>query len=196
MSIGRALKCRKRLQQYISENNIGNCQPLTTDDWKPLKKLHRMLESFYTATLCTEGNQDHLGRWLPAMEFIYSKVSGFVAEAKELRGNEPYNLRYPWLEAAAEGALEKCKKYYKLADESPAYYAAEILQPHRKWQWLYQRWGSNDETSHGLLPPRMLSGSFGRTSTKEDTIKCKYPLSRPIKLIHLGSLMIFPSLWN
>jgi hypothetical protein len=123
----------------------------------------------------------------------WTKVSGFVAEAKELRENEPCNLRYPWLEAAAEGALEKCKKYYKLADESPAYYAAEILQPHRKWQWLYQRWGSNDETKPWITTAKNAVRELWKN---EHEGRYKYPLSRPIKLIHLGSLMIFPSLWN
>ena len=77
------------------------------------------------------------------------KVSSLVAEAKELREKEPGNLKYPWLETAAEGALEKCKKYYKLADERPAYYAAEILQPHRKWQWLHQNGVATTRQSHG-----------------------------------------------
>jgi hAT family C-terminal dimerisation region len=134
----------------MSENDTGNCQQLTSEDWKILKKLHGMLESFYNATLCTEGNKDHLGRWLPAMEFIHSIVSNFVSEAKDLKVKEPGNQKYPWLEAAAEGALEKCKKYYKLADDSPAYYAAEILQPHRKWNWLHQRWSDNDKTEPWL----------------------------------------------
>ena len=31
-------------------------------------------------------------------------VSSFIAEAKELREKEPGNLKYPWLETAAEGA--------------------------------------------------------------------------------------------
>ncbi|KAN0067206.1 hypothetical protein V8E54_014661, partial [Elaphomyces granulatus] len=157
MSIGRALKCRKRLQQYMSENETGNYQPLTSDDWKTLKKLHGMLEGFYLATLCTEGNKDHLGRWLPAMEFVYSKVSSFVSETRELKEKEPRKPKVP-----LEGALEKCKKYYKLADDSPAYYAAEVLQPHRKWHWhwLHQRWGGSDKIEPWLTTAKKAVQEF------------------------------------
>ena len=134
----------------MRESDIGNCQPLSSHDWKTLKKLHSMLEDFYKATLCTEGNNDHLGRWLPAMEFIYVKVSSFVQEAKELQAEEPGDPKYPWLEAAVEGALAKCKHYYTLADDSPAYYAADILRPHRKWNWLHKRWSGSDTTEPWL----------------------------------------------
>jgi len=150
----------------MRENNIGNCQPLSSDDWKTLKKLYNMLETFYKATLCTEGNRDHLGRWLPAMEFIYAKVSGFVEEAKELQAEDP---KYPWLEAAAEGALAKCKQYYKYADDSPAYYAADILQPHRKWNWLHKRWGGSDKTEPWLADAKNAVREFW-----EEEYKGKY----------------------
>jgi len=108
------------------------------------------------------------------MGYIYTKVSSFVVEAKELREEEPENLRYPWLETAAEGALEKCKKYYKLADESPAYYAAEILQPHRKWHWLHLRWGGKSETE-----PWITTTKKAVQELWEDEYKGKYRKAQP-----------------
>jgi hypothetical protein len=127
-----------------------------------------MLEGFYLATLCTEGNKDHLGRWLPAMEFVYSKVSSFVSETRELKEKEPRKPKVP-----LEGALEKCKKYYKLADDSPAYYAAEVLQPHRKWHWLHQRWGGSDKIEPWLTTAKKAVQEFW-----EDGYKGKYGKSQ------------------
>lgn len=150
MSIGRALRCRRRMQQYISEFDIGKCEALTRHDWVVLEKLHSFLGSYYEATMCAQGNEEHLGGWLSTLDFIHSRTSQAVREFHDLREQNPSSPEYSWLEAAAESALGKCKHYYDLAQGSAAYYAAEVLQPTRKWGWLHQQWNSDPQKSHLL----------------------------------------------
>ena len=92
-----------------------------------------MLETYHTATLCSEGNQDHLGHWLSTIDFLLVQTSNAVEKFRDLRKENPGCQEYAWLEAAASSALKKCDHYHKLIDGSAAYYAAEVLQPGRKW---------------------------------------------------------------
>lgn len=144
MSIGRALNCRRRIQQYVAEYDIG-CEVLSRHDWKVLEKVHSTLYCYYEATLCSEGNNHCLGRWFPTLDFIFSKSLGALCEFRDLKEDNPQCREYVWLEAAAESAYEKCKRYYNFADDSAAYYAAEILQPDRKWTWLHEQWGNDPQ---------------------------------------------------
>ena len=59
---------------------------------------------------------------------------------------------YTFLAGCAEQAWLKCEKYYKKEDESPAYYAAILLNPQLKYAWFEQVWENNDEAQrHGWL---------------------------------------------
>jgi hypothetical protein len=145
MSIGRALNCRKRIKQYITDYDIGDCEPLTRHDWTVLEKIHSVLHSFYEATLCNEGKNDHLGRWFVTLDFIFSKSWDALCEIRDLKRQNPRCPEYSWLETTANSAWLKCEEYYKRADESAAYYAAEVLQPRRKWSWFRQEWLGDDE---------------------------------------------------
>ena len=145
MSIGRALNCRKRIKQYISDCDIGDCEPLTRHDWTVLEKIHGALHPYYEATLCNEGNHNHLGQWFVTIDFLLSKTWDACCEFEELKKQNPRCQEFVWLETAAKSAWTKCEEYYKRADESAAYYAAEVLQPSRKWSWFNQEWLGNDE---------------------------------------------------
>jgi hypothetical protein len=133
MSIGRALQCRRRIQQYIGEFDIGKREAFTRHNWIVLEKLHSFLRSYYyEATMCAQGNEEHLGGWLSTLDFVHSRTLQAVREFGALRDQ---NLSCPEY-------LEKCKNYYDLAQSSPAYCAAEVLQPTRKWGWLHQQWNT------------------------------------------------------
>jgi hAT family C-terminal dimerisation region len=71
-----------------------------------------------------------------------------------LKEDNPQDQEYVWLEAAAESAWEKCKHYYNLADDSAAYYAAEVLHPNRKWSWLTEQWGKDPQKKSWLKKPQ------------------------------------------
>lgn len=86
-----------------------------------------------------------MGRWFSFLDFIFAKTYEAECRFKELRQQNPGRREYAWLEAAAHNAWLKCEQYYKHADESPAYYAADVLQPGRKWSWFEQEWGNDLE---------------------------------------------------
>ena len=130
---------------YITDYDIGDCDPLTRHDWTVLEKIHSILLSYYEATLCNEGKHDHLGNWFVTLDFIFSRTWNALCEFQDLKRQNPRCSEYAWLETAANSAWLKCEEYYKHADESAAYYAAEVLQPSRKWSWFYQEWLGNDE---------------------------------------------------
>jgi hAT family C-terminal dimerisation region len=107
--------------------------------------MHSVLHCYYEATLCSEGKDDHLGRWFSTLDFIFAKTWDSVCEFRRLDEENPRHPEYAFLAAAANSAWLKCEQYYKRADDSAAYYAAEVLQPSRKWTWLYQEWAEDVE---------------------------------------------------
>ena len=145
VSIGRALNCRKRIQDYQSNYDIGDCEPLTHHDWKVLEKVHSVLESYYAATMCCQGRKVHIGKWFPTLDFLFSRNWDTLCHFRKLKEDNPDRPEYTWLEAAANSAWLKCEQYYQRADESAAYYAGEVLQPNRKWAWLHQEWSKDPE---------------------------------------------------
>ena len=118
---------------------------LTRHDWKVLESVHSILHNYYEATLCSEGNNDHLGHWFCTLDFIFSSTWNALCHFRDLKEENPGCPEYVWLEGAAKSAWKKCEQYYKRADESAAYYAAEILQPSRKWVWLHTQWDNDPE---------------------------------------------------
>ena len=107
--------------------------------------MHSVLHCYYEATLCSEGKDDHLGRWFSTLDFIFAKTWDSVCEFRRLDEENPRHPEYAFLAAAANSAWLKCEQYYKRADDSAAYYAAEVLQPSRKWTWLHQEWAEDIE---------------------------------------------------
>jgi hypothetical protein len=49
------------------------------------------------------------------------------------------------LHDAATESWNKCRKYFDKVDETPTYYAAMILQPHVRLQWLKKHWQNHTE---------------------------------------------------
>lgn len=132
---------------YSAEHDIGSCEPLSRHDWKILEKMYDFLQYFHEATLSNEGNDHHLGRWISTIDFLFCRTQEAHRQFQDLKEGNPDNPAYAWLEAAAKCALDKCRSYYDLSG-SAAYYAAEVLQPSRKWTWLRQELFSDAEKRH------------------------------------------------
>jgi len=47
---------------------------------------------------------------------------------------------YEWLHICCEKGWEKLNKYYQLADESPVYYTAMVMDASLKYEWFEQKW--------------------------------------------------------
>src|SRR5579871_7065885 len=70
------------------------------------------------------------------------------------RFNELYSdtnmPEYKWLAGAADVSWTKCNKYYNMADQTPAYYLAIIMNPTLKTAWFNQRWSDHEIRSTWL----------------------------------------------
>lgn len=64
---------------------------------------------------------------------------------RELHLKKPKSEQYQSLHDAAESSWEKCRKYYKLIDSVPAYYAAMIMQVDTKLSWCATRWKNHKD---------------------------------------------------
>lgn len=151
-------------------------------DWRVLELLHSTLNSYYAATMCSQGNENHIGMWFPTLDYVFSRTWDFYCNFRDLRIEYPDLPEYEWLEGAAYSAWLKCEKYYRQADESPVYYAADVLQPHRKWGWYNEEWTGNDEKEPWLKEAKTAVQQLweeeykGKFSTQKETITL---VSRP-----------------
>lgn len=115
--------------------------------WVMLEHLHTHLESFYEATLMVEGRKSTLADHFQVFDWLMNKIddirNNLAAEARHRRG--PEAQAYKYLSDCAYASWLKCEKYFKLVDETPAYYAAIILNPTCKLQWFQEAWGEHDK---------------------------------------------------
>src|SRR5437763_16178774 len=129
---------------------------LEKDEWKIVQKIKDFLESLKTATKMLEGHNATLEDVLPSMDFILKKFEDAKATNTD-----------PILAPMFNSGWLKLDKYYQLADESPAYVTAIILQPNRKWQYIEKHW---DKAWHG--PARRLVQELWEKYKLVDTVEC------------------------
>jgi len=149
MSIGRALNCKLRIQQFCENHHPKRGEGLENDrlkahHWFLLEKLHDALEPFYEATLCSQGNSNILSEWFCTLDYVLDSIDGSKNKFEELAGENPESEEYTFLQAGAAAAWLKTEEYYGKVDESAAYYAASVLNPAFKWVWFEERW-ENDQ---------------------------------------------------
>lgn len=92
--------------------------------------------------MITQGQGNSLSDYFQTLEYLLNAVDSTKQTYASMNMEHPCD-EYLYLSAAAEASWNHVEKYYKLIDESPAYYAAQILDPHNKWAWLTQEWGGS-----------------------------------------------------
>ena len=148
MSIGRALNCKLRIQQFCDNHCPKRGEGIENDrlrahHWFLLEKLHDALEPFYEATLCSEGNNNTLSEWFYTLDYVLDSAEKSKIEFDALADENPKSEEYAFLQAASAAGWLKTVDYYKKADESAAYYAVSVLDPAFKWSWFEDRWGND-----------------------------------------------------
>lgn len=140
LALTRALNTKERLIKFRAAHKpAANAkwkpkdENLTPSDWYHFEKIHGCLESFYAATMTTEGHKPLLTEWFQSLHALMGEIWTWEVEARD-------ELSDPALELALHAAWLKIEKYYKLADDMPVYYAAIILDPTLKDRWLAQIW--------------------------------------------------------
>jgi hypothetical protein len=119
---------------------------LNASDWFVLETLHSSLEVFFAATMKTQSNRDTAALYLPTLQFMLDRVDTHRLKFKSLA--DRYKTSRPEhaiLHDAATQSWNKCRKYFDKVDETPTYYAAMILQPHVRLQWLKKHWQNHTE---------------------------------------------------
>lgn len=58
---------------------------------------------------------------------------------------DPDNNAYKLLQSFADASWNKIQEYWNKAEDSPAYYAAQMLDPSKKVSWFEQKWNGYDQ---------------------------------------------------
>ena len=122
---------QKALQKLYSRHPdaIEPLDRLTSKDFQEVHKI-RFLQAMYDAILFTEGHSATLDRVLPAMEFVLEHFE---------TGKDSYS-EDRFLSPCINSGWSKLNDYYALTDKSPAYVAAVVLDPSKKWQYFEDQW--------------------------------------------------------
>jgi len=68
----------------------------------------------------------------------------------KLKEQYPEQEEFQILYAAAASSWTKLEEYYNMANESAAYYAANVLRPGEKWKFFYKKWKGDAEKMEWL----------------------------------------------
>lgn len=164
-SITRALNVRERLELFSARHvpgkgsqGIANFK-LDGQHWFELEKIELALKDFYAAALLTEGKQTSLADWFSTLDCLLREINETKDHYHEIHAEDDTNFTWEYLQSCADAAWSKCYEYYcnrqldwqkrfpEDTDLPPAYYAAQVLDPYRKWAWFRQEWvlGGDEE---------------------------------------------------
>ncbi|KAG7423549.1 hypothetical protein Forpi1262_v009600 [Fusarium oxysporum f. sp. raphani] len=157
-SITRALNVRERLEIFSARHvpgkgsqGIANFK-LDGQHWFELEKIELALKDFYAATLLSEGKKMSLADWFSTLDCLLREISETKDHYHDIHTEDDNNFTWKYLQSCADAAWSKCAEYYNNqqlnwqnrfpedTDLPPAYYAAQILDPYRKWAWFRQEW--------------------------------------------------------
>ncbi|KAH6953706.1 hypothetical protein BKA56DRAFT_436735, partial [Ilyonectria sp. MPI-CAGE-AT-0026] len=117
-----------------------------------LEKIKLALKDFYAATLLSEGKKTSLADWFSTLDCLLREINETKDHYYNIHTEDDNNFTWKYLQSCADAAWSKCEEYYNNqqlnwqnrfpedTDLPPAYYAAQILDPYRKWAWFRQEW--------------------------------------------------------
>jgi len=114
------------------------------------------------STKACESKQSTLDLVLPCMDFIL----GHFEDAKNKYTDDP--IFAPMLNSG----WAKLVKYYRASDRTPAYIAALILHPSRKWRWVERHW-----KQEWIAPAKAMMKDFWEDRYKPATLSNTPPAS-------------------
>ncbi|KAG9382389.1 hypothetical protein A1F94_006310 [Pyrenophora tritici-repentis] len=138
-SITRALNVRERLELFSARHvpgkgsvGIANFK-LDGQHWFELERLNSLSKT-------------------SMLQLCFLKISETKDHYHDIHTEDDNNFTWKYLQGCADAAWLKCVEYYNNqqlnwqnrfpedTDLPPAYYAAQILDPYRKWGWFRQEW--------------------------------------------------------
>jgi len=150
MMLQRAQQCRPRLQAYCSnwrqEKNSSNKDDndcynlrddiLTPEEWEAVDEVIKVLKPIGHFTKRIESREIGLQDWVPILDRL---ISHFYEASQRFKSLADESSIYEWLHICCEVAWEKLNEYYQLADKSPVYYTAMVMDPSLKYEWFDAR---------------------------------------------------------
>ncbi|KAM4063264.1 ribonuclease H-like protein [Hirsutella rhossiliensis] len=100
-------------QAFLIRRNYGQ-------HWFELEKIELALKDFFAATMLAEGNKTSLADWFSTLDCLLREINETKDHYHDVH-EEDDNDNFTW-------------KYLQ------AYYAAQVLNPYRKWAWFRQEW--------------------------------------------------------
>ena len=147
----RAQQCRTRLQAYCSnwrpEKGITSKDDddgydlrediLSPEEWEGVDEVIKVLQPLGYYTKRIERRDIGLQDWVPIVDRL---ISHFYEASQRFKSMADESPTYEWLHICCEMAWEKLNEYYQLADKSPIYYTAMVMDASLKYEWFKQKW--------------------------------------------------------
>lgn len=143
-ALTRALNVRERLKRFVRtheppDNAKWRPQTITPNDWLYYERLHTCLETFYAATMTTQGFKPLLYDYFITLHTLLNELYNWRVLALDEMGDTE-------LATAIHAAWLKVEKYYAAIDNTPVYYAAVMLNPTLKAHYFYQIWTADSQS--------------------------------------------------
>src|SRR6266513_1975134 len=182
-----AQKCRTCLQAYCSnwrpkkgsasrdDNNGYDLWEdiLSPEEWEGMDEVIKVLKPLLHYTKLAEQRDVGLQDWVPIVDRLISHLYEASQWFKSMADKSPI---YEWLHICCEKGWEKLNKYYQLADESPAYYTAMVMDASLKYEWFEQKW--NEPPKRNWIP-RVKSMVSNHWKQSQETLS-KLPIPQQI----------------
>lgn len=118
-------------QTPVKEDNFKyQDDKLTANEWQIAEVIRNFLKAFKETTKRLESDNSTLCDALIGIDFCLGLYETAETEYKD----------HPVLGPMFNTGWETMEKYYILTDRTPAYSAAIILHPSRKWAWIEKQW--------------------------------------------------------
>jgi hypothetical protein len=147
MMLQRAYECRTRLQVYCNNWRLAASEDndsydlrediLSPEEWESVAEVIQVLKPLLRYTKLAEQRDTGLQDWVPIFDKL---ISHFYKASQRFKSMADKSAMNEWLHICCEKAWEKLNEYYQLADKSPAYYTAMVMDPSLKYEWFEQKW--------------------------------------------------------
>jgi len=164
MMLDVAYNLRQAIEDFMDEYATADLLDDRLDDneWEIIEKIKTFLARLSMSTKACESKQSTLDLVLPCMDFIL----GHFEDAKNKYTDDP--IFAPMLNSG----WAKLVKYYRASDRTPAYIAALILHPSRKWRWVERHW-----KQEWIAPAKAMMKDFWEDRYKPATLSNTPPAS-------------------
>jgi hypothetical protein len=120
---------------------------LTPEEWEAVDEVIEVLSPIGHFTKRIERRSTGLQDWVPIVDRL---ITHFYDASQRFKILADESSTYEWLHICCEVAWDKLNEYYQLADKTPVYYTAMVMDPGLKYEWFEQKW--SEPPKHDWIP--------------------------------------------